>query len=76
MTRPLKSLSFPVSLAGLDADEHRSRVAALLKEKRARFPHVFADRAAAAGARKGIEQRVAEEMRSEEISDRAALERG
>lgn len=74
--RPLKTLSFPVNLAGLDADEHASRVAALLEEKRARFPHVYADAAAATGAKKGIEQRVAEEMRNEEAADRASLERG
>jgi hypothetical protein len=74
--RPLKTLSFPVDLAGLDVDEHRSRVADLLEEKRAKFPSVFADGNAASGAKKGIEQRVAQEMRDEEAADRASLERG
>lgn len=64
-SRPLKTLSFPVNLAGLDADEHRCRCAALLAEKRAKFPSVYADGAAAFGAKRGIEQRVAQEMRDE-----------
>lgn len=67
MPRPLKTLSIPISLVGLDPAEHRRRVTALLLEKREKFPHVYADVSAASGARKGIEQRVAREMRGEVV---------
>lgn len=71
MDRPLKTMPRRLNLSGLDLDEFQSRVAEILTVKRARFPSVYADGAAARGAKEGIESRVAAEMREEDAADRA-----
>jgi hypothetical protein len=65
MHRPLKTFPRRLDLSGLNRDEFSARVEETLTVKRARFPHAYAN----SGAREGVEQRVAAEMRGELAAD-------